>query len=65
MELDDGNNKRTITLNRPYQGLHVVPGIWRELKNFSSGSTCLVLASNIFETEDYIRDYNDFLNYKK
>ena len=65
VELDDGNNKRTITLNRPYQGLHVVPGIWRELKNFSSGSTCLVLASNIFETEDYIRDYNDFLNYKK
>ena len=65
VELDDGLTKRTVTLNRPYQGLHVVPGIWRELKNFSSGSTCLVLASNIFETEDYIRNYNDFLNYKK
>ncbi|MDX9694351.1 MAG: FdtA/QdtA family cupin domain-containing protein [Bacteroidales bacterium] len=62
--LNDGNVKRTFTLNRPYQGLLVVPGIWRELNNFSSGSVCLVLASHSFEAEDYIRDYNDFINFK-
>jgi dTDP-4-dehydrorhamnose 3,5-epimerase-like enzyme len=58
--LDDGTNKKTITLNRPYQGLNVVPGIWRRLTNFSSGSTCLVLASNTYEEADYIRDYSGF-----
>lgn len=63
--LNDGNVKRTFTLNRPYQGLLVVPGIWRELNNFSSGSVCLVLASHSYEAEDYIRDYNEFLEYKK
>lgn len=63
--LDDGNIKRTFTLNRPYQGLLVVPGIWRELDNFSSGSVCLVLASKIYEAEDYIRDYDEYLNYKE
>ena len=62
--LDDGNVKRTFTLNRPYQGLLVVPGIWRELKNFSSGSVCLVLASRTYEKEDYIRDYDEFLKNK-
>lgn len=62
--LDDGNVKRTFTLNRPYQGLLVVPGIWRELDDFSSGSVCLVLASHLYETSDYIRDYNDFLKLK-
>lgn len=65
VELDDGSNKQTITLNRPYQGLHIVPGIWRELNNFSSGSTCLVLASNIFDTHDYIRDYCEFIEFKR
>lgn len=61
--LDDGNVKRTFTLNRPYQGLLVVPGIWRELNNFSSGSVCLVLASKTYEEDDYIRDYEEFLTF--
>lgn len=63
--LDDGNLKRTISLNRPYRGLLVVPGIWRELDNFSSGSVCLVLASEVFNEEDYIRDYHQFKEFKK
>jgi hypothetical protein len=63
--LNDGNVKRTFTLNRPYQGLLVVPGIWRELDDFSSGSVCLVLASHLYEESDYIRDYNEFLILKK
>lgn len=63
--MDDGNVKRTFTLNRPYQGLLIVPGIWRELDDFSSGSVCLVLASHLYEASDYIRDYNAFLKYKK
>ena len=62
--LNDGNIKRTISLNRPYYGLLVVPGIWRELNNFSSGSVCLVLASEVYQKEDYIRSYNDFLEWK-
>lgn len=62
--LDDGNVKRTFTLNRPYQGLLVVPGIWRELDDFSSGSVCLVLASHLYDALDYIIDYNDFLKLK-
>lgn len=64
VELNDGTNITTITLNRPYQALHVVPGIWRELKNFSSGATTLVLASQVYDENDYIRDYNDFLKHK-
>ena len=63
--LDDGSTKRTVTLNRPNQGLYIVPGIWREIINFSSGSTCLVLASHKYDEEDYIRDYKDYLIYKK
>lgn len=59
--IDDGKIKRTISLNRPYFALHIVPGIWRELRNFSSGSICLVLASHKYDEEDYIRDYNVFL----
>lgn len=62
--LDDGNVKRTFSLNRPYQGLFVIPGIWRELNNFSSGSVCLVLASLEYDENDYIRDYEEFKNYK-
>ena len=65
VELDDGSVKRTVTLNRPYQGLYVVPGIWRVLKDFSSGSVCLVLASEKYDPQDYIRDYDEFLAYKK
>lgn len=63
--LDDGRNKRTFTLNRPYMGLLIVPGIWRELVSFSSGATCLVLASMKYDEADYIRDYNEFVRYKK
>ncbi|MBE9469355.1 MAG: WxcM-like domain-containing protein [Bacteroidetes bacterium] len=62
--LDDGNVKRTFTLNRPYQGLYVVPGIWRELDDFSSGSVCMVLASAKYYAGDYIRDYDKFLKFK-
>lgn len=62
--LDDGNVKRTFVLNRPYQGLYVVPGIWRTLDDFSSGAVCLVLASHGYDEGDYIRNYNDFIEYK-
>ena len=62
--LDDGHVKRTFTLNRPYHGLYVVPGIWRTLDDFSSGAVCLVLASEKYDASDYIRDYNEFLKYK-
>lgn len=63
--LDDGDVKRTYLLNRPYQGLYVVPGIWRTLDDFSSGSVCMVLASHGFNEDDYIRDYEEFKAYKK
>jgi len=63
--LDDSKNKQKLSLNRPYLALHIVPGIWRELNNFSSGSVCLVLASHEYDEKDYIRDYNAFLKYKK
>jgi hypothetical protein len=62
--LDDAKVKRSITLNRPYIGLLVVPGIWRELINFSSGAICMVLASEVYVEEDYIRNYDEFLKYK-
>lgn len=62
--LDDGKEKRTVHLNRPYQGLKIVPGIWRELINFSSGATCLVLASEKYNESDYIRDYTNYTNHK-
>jgi len=63
--LDDGRNKKVIELNRPNYGLLVVPGIWRELINFSSGAICLVLASHKYQETDYIREHDDFLNFKK
>ena len=59
--LDDGNVKRSFTLNRPYQGLYVKPGIWRDLDDFSSGAVCMVLASEKYDAEDYIRDYQEFV----
>lgn len=62
--LDDGKVKRAYTLNRPYQGLLVKPGIWRELDDFSSGSVCLVLASEKYDESDYIRSYEEFLIYR-
>ena len=64
VEMDDGINKRTIVLNRPYYGLHLPPGIWASEKSFSSGSVCLVLASQGYEEEDYIREYTQFVKYK-
>lgn len=63
--LDDGEVKRTIFLNRPYQALFVPPGIWRTLEDFSSGAVCLVLASDIYTEEDYIRDYDEFIKFRK
>lgn len=63
--LDDGEVKRTFMLNRPYCGLLVVPGIWRTLDDFSSGSVCLVLASEKYTEDDYIREYDEFLKLKK
>ena len=62
--LDDGNNKMVVTLNRPDYGLLIVPGIWRELLEFSSGAICLVLASEIYADKDYIRDYEQFKHFK-
>ena len=61
--LDDGKVKKTVHLNRPNYGLLVVPGIWRDLVNFSSGAVLLVLASESYDEMDYIRDYNEFLAY--
>ena len=63
--LDDGFEKKTILLNKPSLGLLIPTGIWRELQNFSSGAVCLVLASDVFEESDYIRDYLQFLETKK
>jgi hypothetical protein len=62
--LDDGKNKKIVTLNRPDFGLMIVPGIWRELFDFSSGVVCLVIASLTYDETDYIRDYEYFLSYK-
>lgn len=63
--LDDGKVKRTFVLNRPYQGLYIVPGIWRTLDDFSTGAVCLVLASHGYDEADYICDYDEFIKYKK
>lgn len=62
--LDDGVNKRTVLLNRPFYGLHIPPGIWAAEQGFSSGAICLVLASEKYDASDYIRDYQEFLKYK-
>ena len=63
--LNDGVNKRIISLNRPNLALHIVPGLWRKLDNFSSGSISMVLASQTYKEKDYIRDYKQFLAFKK
>ena len=63
--LDDGFMKKTVHLNRPNYGLMVVPGIWREIINFSSGAICLVLAAERYEPCDYIRNYQEFIELKK
>lgn len=62
--IDDGKTKRTFFLNRSNIGLFIVPGIWRILDDFSSGAVCLVLASDVYDPEDYIRNYDDFLKFK-
>lgn len=61
--LSDGKRSRTFMLNRPYRGLYVPPGIWREIDNFSSGAVCLVLTSELFSEDDYVRSHEDFLLY--
>lgn len=63
--LDDGNSRRTFNLSKPYYGLYMPSGLWRELNNFSSGAICLTLASDVYKEEDYIRDYKMFKKYKE
>lgn len=63
--LNDGEVQKTFSLNMPNQGLYVATKTWRELKNFSSGAVCLVVSSGEFDEEDYIREYNDFIDYLK
>jgi len=62
--LDDGRCKRSFFLNRPYHGLYVKPGIWRDLEDFSSGAVCMVLASDVYNATDYIRYYGDFIKFR-
>lgn len=63
--LDDGVNKKKFVLDKPWKGLLVVPGLWRDLNNFAGGTVCMVLASEHYMEEDYIRNYDEFLEYKK
>lgn len=63
--VDDGENRERFNLNRSYYGLYIPPGIWRELENFSSGSVCLVLASEFFDPDDYIREYTVFTKFAR
>ena len=63
--VDDGNTRETITLNRPYKGLLIPKGVWRELEDFSAGTVCLSLVSEEYSEDDYIREYDAFLAYKK
>lgn len=62
--IDDGRNKKTVQLNRPYMGLHIKPLIWDYMSNFSSGAIVLVLASDFYDAADYIRDYDTFKQIK-
>ncbi len=61
MTLDDGAEKKVFHLNRSYYGLHIPPLIWREIDNFSSGSVCMVLASEFYSETDYYREYDKFI----
>ena len=65
VEIDDGKEIKKISLNQPYYGLHIPPGIWASEINFSSGAICLVLASHTYNGEDYIRDFDQYLTYVK
>ena len=58
--IDDGKERKTIELNRAFRGLYICPMVWRELSNFSSGAVCLVIASRLYEEDDYIREYAEF-----
>ena len=62
--LDDGTEKKTFVLDKPWKGLLVAPGMWRDLDNFAGGTVCMVLASEKYDAADYIRDYEAFLAYK-
>jgi len=62
--LDDGENKKEVFLNNPAKALHIKTGIWREMKDFSSGSVCLVLASHNYNEDDYLREYEKFIEWK-
>jgi hypothetical protein len=62
--ISDGIKEKTFSLNRPYIGLNIKPGLWRDLSNFSSGAICLVMASESYNEADYIRDYDEFINFK-
>lgn len=62
--LDDGNDKQSFHLYQPYQGLLIPPGLWRDLDTFSSGSICMVLASELYDEEDYFRNYDEFKLWK-
>lgn len=63
--LKDGKTEKTVTLNKPDKGLLIGDNIWRELENFSSGAVCLVLASEVFDEDDYLRSYSEFLKSKE
>lgn len=63
VRLDDGHKHETYHLNHPYQGLLINTGVWRTLEDFSSGAVCLALASELFDENDYIREYDDFIRY--
>lgn len=63
ISMDDGRNKKTVSLNRPFYGLHIPPGIWAHEMNFSSGAICLVFTSQKYDEKDYIRDYSDYKAY--
>lgn len=62
--LDDGKDKKVISLNRPYEGVILIPGIWMQLINFSSGAVALTIASQLYDPGDYMRDYDEFVKYK-
>ena len=63
--VDDGKSKQTFSLNRSYYGLYVPAGMWRQMENFSTNSLALVLSSTHYSEKDYIRDYDDYLKYRK
>tara|TARA_B100000927_G_C16091913_1_gene319564 strand:+ start:72 stop:485 length:414 start_codon:yes stop_codon:yes gene_type:complete len=65
IQLDDGKNKKTVRLDRPFLALHIKKGIWRETRNFTSGAICMVIASHKYDNQDYIHDYDDFLKFRR